>query len=590
MKPRTVKIIEEFECNHNHSWYEELYNRNRETLDDTALFYRGNNISYEEMFLNMNLLAHAMQSVGVKKGIEIPVCLSNSPELVYVMGAASMLGAIINVFSSSFPLDFINEILSSSDHLITFIEDNHYEVIHNVLKTVGFKYCILCSLSDSLPAGISPETVQGHEYVSFKSKVKSMVSQTSRTFGFYDFMSIEKSQELDLSDRITLEDEFTVTYTSGSTNALRPKAIVQRVRSFCVIARFHDPDIMRGMKFKKIRGLAIIPPHSNTDLISSISDTLMQGAVLAMEPVYNENFFLDALLINKPSFVSATRSFWITAMKKIVVENAYEHNKLPFLLFAFAVGEELSINEEQFLNKALRKAKSGCDMRNLPFFLHCFSVAGGDCEHGSILYRLFRAVSNLTIKPYSEKRYGMRPFDFVDIAVLDPFGNRLGPNKVGKLVANSPCTMKCYKNDPAATEAFFVRDSNNIIWGNMNVYGYIDKYGKVYMRNRIINDLQVIPPFQISDEVLKSKDLLSCETVCVGDKYIAHIEFFPGRERNQEELLRARKRCEKCFGREISENLFFRIHSGPNSFSLTGSGKRNIKGLIAEGMSEAFQV
>lgn len=589
MKANAEKIIAEFERNHNHSWYEELYRRNKDTLDDIALFYRGNCISYKEMFEKMEKLAHAMQTIGVKKGTEIPVCLSNSPELVYVMGAASMLGAIINVFSSDFPIDYIEEILSSCDHIVAFFEDNHYKKIYTAVEAIGIKHCILCSLCDSLQADILPETVPGHEYICFRSDVKPLVKQNSNALWFYDFMFMKKGEKLDLADEITLEDEFSVTYTSGSTNALRPRAIVQRVRSFCVIARFHDKDVMHGMQFKKIRGLALIPPYSNTDLISSISDTLMQGAMLAMEPVYNEYFFLDALLVNKPNFVSATRSFWITAMKRLSAEEKLQQIKLPFLFFAFAVGEELSINEERFLNKYLRKAEAGRSIHHMPFFPLCISVAGGDCEHGSILYQLFRAVSNYTVNPFSEKRYGMTPFDFVDITVLDTAGNRLGPNQVGKLVANSPCTMKCYKNDSGATEAFFIKDNAGKTWGDMNVYGYIDKRGKVYMRNRILDDKQTLPSFRISDEVLKDKEILSCETVYVEGKYVAHIEFFPGNQRDTEKvLLQIKKRLGKCFGKGFSNDLAFRIHSGIVSYKLTGSGKRDIKALIQEGVPQAM--
>ena len=52
---------------------------------------------------------------------------------------------------------------------------------------------------------------------------------------------------------VTFEDNFTVAYTSGSTNEKRPKAIVQRVRSFCDIGRFHDPDLTYGLKMKQYR-------------------------------------------------------------------------------------------------------------------------------------------------------------------------------------------------------------------------------------------------------------------------------------------------------------------------------------------------
>jgi len=589
MKKNNVKrIIQEFEQNHNHSWYEELYLRNIANLQDTALFYRGNSISYKIVFEKMKTLASALQLSGVKKGTEIPVCLSNTPELLYVMGAASMLGAKINVFSASFPLDYIKEIVEHCDSNVGFFQDNYFSIIHSAIECTELDTYVLCSLSDSLPSNRSAESIEGSGLISFVSSVDKWTVINQKSIWFYDYIQKGENRALSMIEPVYLDDEFTITYTSGSTNALRPKAIVQRVRSFCVIGRFHDPDVMHGMKFKKIRGLAMIPPHSNTDLISSISDTLMQGAVLAMEPVYNEHFFLDALLLNKPNFVSATRSFWITAFKRLRTEVEYKHTKLTFLLFAFAVGEELSGNEERYLNRALRKAAAGRDIHHLPFSPLCFSVAGGDCEHGSILYRLFRAATNFTLKPSSEKRYGMTPFDFVEVAVLDAAGNRLGANQVGRLAANSPCTMKCYKNDPAATKAFFLSDSSGQVWGDMSVYGYMDKHGKVYMRNRILDDGQSVPPFRIADEILKSKAFLSCEVVRVDDRFVAHVEFLPGCRKNPKDELRlARQRCEREFGEELGGKLFFRIHKGTTSFKLTGSGKRDIKALIAEGIKNA---
>ena len=589
-KEQAKRIIAEFEQNHNHSWYDELFIRNANTLNDTALYYRGNNITYKDLFEKMRLLAGALQANGVKKGTEIPVCLSNSPELVYVMGAASILGAKINVFSSSFPIDYIEEIIDGCNSSIGFFEDNHFAKIHSAIEASALNRYVLSSLGDSLPSG-TLGNVEGEGFVSFVSSVNRWTDNDPKAIWFYDFLHESIKKELVISEPIHLEDEFSVTYTSGSTNALRPKAIVQRVRSFCVIGRFHDPDVMHGMKFKRFRGLAIIPPHSNTDLISSISDTLMQGAVLAMEPVYNERFFLDSLLLNQPCFVSASRSFWITAMKRLLTEDKYRETKLPFLLMVFAVGEELNINEERFLNQALRRANAGKNFHHLPISPICFCVAGGDCEHGSILYQLFRTVTNFTFDRSAEKRYGMTPFDFVDIAVLDPNGNRLGANQVGRLVANSPCTMKCYKNNPEATNAFFIQDSNGKTWGDMSVFGYMDNRGRIYMRNRILDDSKKIPPFRIADEILRCKEILSCEVISSNEKYIAHVEFVPNcKEKSETVLQKAKLYVNKSFGTDVSGVLLFRIHSGEQSFLLTGSGKRDIRALTAEGCQQAFSV
>ena len=447
MKKEKVKsIISEIELNRNHSWYVELWERNKNSLRDTALFYRETEITYHHMFRNMRLLASAMRKSGIRKGTEIPVCMSNSPELIYVMGAASLLGAKINVFGAKFPPDYVKEIIDGCDSPIGFFEDNHFAKLRQAVEKSHLNEYILCSLQDSLKSDLDPNMVQGNEMVCFMSSVSKWKTGHDHVVSFSEFLQREEGIECQPDDSITLEDEFSITYTSGSTNALRPKAIVQRVRSFCVIGRFHDPDLMYGMKFKNIRGLAIIPPYSNTDLISSISDTLMQGAVLTLEPVYDENFFLDSLILNRPNYVIGTRSFWITAMKRCMTVSV----KLPFLLLVFAVGEELSINEEKYLNRMLRKVDAGRDNLHISHSPISFCVAGGDCEHGSILYRLFRAATNFSLDPTPEKRYGMTPFDFVDVAVLDQDGNKLGPNQVGRLVADSPCTMKCYKNDPVA--------------------------------------------------------------------------------------------------------------------------------------------
>lgn len=53
----TKEILEEIEKNHNHSWYKELYFRNKNNLDDVALIYRNNKITYKKMFENIEKYA-----------------------------------------------------------------------------------------------------------------------------------------------------------------------------------------------------------------------------------------------------------------------------------------------------------------------------------------------------------------------------------------------------------------------------------------------------------------------------------------------------------------------------------------------------
>ena len=590
-KSNVNNILQEIEKNHNHSWYEEIYKRNKDSLNDIALFYRGNSISYGSMFDKMKSLAIAMNASGVNKGTEIPVCMSNTPELIYVMGAASMIGAKINVFSANVPGDYVFDIIENCNSDIGFFEDNFFIVIREVLSKTHLKKYVLYSLQDSLPKNTNIKKVIGSNYVNFSSNVSELSNEISNIVSFHDFLEYGQTSKEKVFEQTNLDDEFSITYTSGSTNAKRPKAIVHTTRSFIVVGRFHDADLMYGMHFKKFRCQAIVPPYSNTDLISCISDALMQGACLTLEPVYNKDFFLDSLLFNRPNYIAATRSFWIAAAKKLMTEDAYKNKKLPFLTLAFSVGEELTINEERFLNKTLRKADAGKDMLHIPISLIKMCVAGGDCEHGAIFYRLFRSVSNFS--PFSkstEKRYGMSVLDYAEVAVLDEKNNRLGNNKFGRLVANSPCTMKCYKNDISATNEFFVKDNKGVVWADMSVYGHIDNRGRVYMRGRIKNADFDEHPFKITDDIIKNKCILSCEVVAIKGNYIVHYEFdplFSGEEKKQ--LTKIHKTILKKYGTKISNGMFYRKHTKEDSFILTGSGKRDFNALIEEGISPLCQ-
>ena len=99
------QIVEDIQKNRNHTWIEEIYNRNKNTLDDPALFYRGTEISYKEMFQHMEEYAKSLKELGIEKGIEIPICMSNTPEIVYLLGAISLVGAKANIFNEEFDPD-----------------------------------------------------------------------------------------------------------------------------------------------------------------------------------------------------------------------------------------------------------------------------------------------------------------------------------------------------------------------------------------------------------------------------------------------------------------------------------------------------
>ena len=111
---KAIKALIDLGKNHNVSWYKYLKYRNRDNMDTLALFYRGNKISFREMFYMADNIAKSMLNSDLKFGDEIGVCVTNSPELVYIILAANKLGIKVNCFGSKFNKEYLKSILSKS--------------------------------------------------------------------------------------------------------------------------------------------------------------------------------------------------------------------------------------------------------------------------------------------------------------------------------------------------------------------------------------------------------------------------------------------------------------------------------------------
>ena len=582
------KVISDVRENRNWSWYKELLFRNKDNLDNVALFYRGNEISYRDMFLKMIGYAKSLKTMGVKKGDEIPVCMSNTPEFVYLLGAISMIGASANIFGEDFEKDHILEILDGCNTDLLFIEDNKLLKIDDVVKKSHIKKTIVSSLRDSLPHGQNPYYALDNVHKElFRNKVPEIISNNPDALSISGFEKIGNDYDGELvDDSVTLDDVFTITYSSGTTSK-RPKGIMHGAKSFNVVTRFHDSEINHTPSYKMFKMQASIPTYSSTDLISGISDALTQGCRLALEPIYDEDFIIESLMINKPSYLDLTKSHWVKFAKNVLYNPKYSNLELPSLAICFSVGEPTELNEEKLVNLALKKVKAGRDLLHLPLPIVKLSVAGGDCEHGGIFYRLMRHYHNLNpLHKINKEAAGLGIFDAVDVAVLDENGEHCKPYQVGNLVANSEFTMLGYKNNEAATEKFYVKDSDGKVYGDCCADAYQDVFGYIHFMNR--KEKGVVSTNEISDSIIRNlSDVLSCEVVESNGFYIAHVELLPGIENPQLSLCKIDQKCCEDLGEDITSKIVYRLHRGINAFKLTHSGKRDKLSLRDEKISQS---
>ena len=593
---KAIKALIDIKNNYDISWYQYLKDRNLKNMNDVALFYRGTKITFQEMFDKADELIKSMAKIGLHIGDEIGVCVTNSPELVYIILAANRLGIKVNCFGAQFNKKYLSNIIDGISNKIIFISDDNYESLRSILLDKKIDNVVLTSLADSLPK--NPKECDEYEpeldkYYHIDNKCNYYKSVDNRIKLLSEFIDYGKDVNIEIKDFGKLETDFLVTYTSGSTKIGFPKQIIHKNRSLITMGRFHDPELSGNPRIPGLRGLAHIHPESNTDIITCISDNLMQGWSVALEPEYDKDKALDYIILNKPNYLNITTSFMLEVAKKYLIDKKFHENgigrKLPFLLAAFTVGEGTQIGEEKFINRFLREARagSGISIKGVKLPFTTLSVGGGDCEHGGIYYTLWHALQQKMYYPILGKSgLGMIPVPYVVVTCLKQLEDgtyiECDYNEKGIIVANSYTNLSGYKDNKEATEKLIITDNLGRNWVSCNTYGYIDKVGAVHVKGRIPDEQTTFCyNFDIDDIVTKdTKNILSCITVDVDNYKVLNIQFQPLAKVNYEKILESiYKRLEKIFTLELIDKLYVRIIPSRDSYPLTASGKRSVRFL-----------
>ena len=574
-----------------------IYLRNKDNLDKTALLYRGNKITYGDMFDKVYAYAKSLKTMGYGAGSEVPVCATNIPEFVYLFLATNLIGAKLNSMGEWFDKDYTKFILEHSKSNTVFISDDVYDMVKDKIDESSISNVVVLSLADSLKGGNPYEEIDDKFHPGlFDSKVSKIREESSKTvMSSKDFEDIGINYDDNVVNDSELDDPAVITYTSGTTDPGCPKGVRHANRSYITLSRFKESDVSGMPSMRNLTVLAHIPTYTHMELSCAISDTLYEKCTLAMEPFYNIEFFIYSLLINKPNFVPASAGFWTNLCKKLNYDDRFKNINMPYLMLPTVTGEACSSGEEKFFNYTSRKHKFGVDKLPFPLAPVTFSIGGGTSESSGVFVTLFKSLQekkiNYLIKNNS---LGLTPHKFADIEVLDENGDYCDINKPGLLVSNSPCSMIGYTNDKL-NETVYVTDKYGKKWVNMGTYSYkSDSYGRIKMKGRMGSNIYLpsgekIPMYEIEDVIAKdTKNIMSTSLVKISDDcYICHFELLPYAKFNSEKVIRSIiGRLENSFPSELLEMLYLRERNFDESFPIAPSGKRDNNKLIEEGYTD----
>ncbi|MBR0414386.1 MAG: acyl--CoA ligase [Clostridia bacterium] len=430
--------------------YQYLYQNNIAYCDDIAIIFYNRQISFLELFLNIDTVASAFCSIGVKSGDIVTVALPSIPEAIYVFCALNKLGAVANMIH---PLageqeicQYLNEV--NSDVFVMFT--GTYDIIRNSISKTKVKKAIVISPAASL-------TTAAKLLYRLKAK-ESKIDKHSVFISYDDFIKQGKNIQCKEAER-SCHDVCLISHTGGTTG--EPKGVV--LTDYSINALMYQ--IVCNFKHgRQGCALAVLPPFINYSLVESMLAMLAIGYKVALIPDYKPEKFGSYIHQYKPNIILSIPPYW----KALLSDKNISKVDMSCFEQIYYGGEGMSEETEIAINELIRKCGSKTDLYK----------GLGETEMVAGATQTYQDCNDIGC-------VGI-PLVKTDFKIVEPeTTDELSYNCKGELCFAGPTLMNEYYNNREATDEIIKVHADGKRWLHTGDIGYITKDGIIYITGRI---------------------------------------------------------------------------------------------------------
>ena len=425
--------------------YEHLWENNKEHLEDIALIYFGNKISYRSLFENINLVANSFKALGVKKGDIVAMCVTNTPEMVYCFYALNKIGAIANMLDLRLSPSEFRDVLNEQENSYVVLLDTCLKNISKAILDTKVKQAIVITPFHSLKF---PFCIRG------KSKTLG-----EGFIGYKEFLKLGK-RGVSMQEIYCKSDDIAVIAHTGGTTGV-PKGVQISNRSMVCVAIEY---MMSGMSMK--RGdifLCLVPPFILNGLCTCLNLPLTAGVAVNLIPQFVQKKF-PQYLKSKPEHVIAAPSWW----ERLSHDTKMKNVDLSFLVTAATGGDGINLESEKAMNDFFHIHNSQCNIIN----------GYGMTETGSSVCT--------NMQNHSMPGSIGIPLPYMTLAIFDENGEELSYGKQGELCVKGPSIMIGYCGSAASENSSTLRQhKDGSLWVHTGDMAHVDENGFVYIDGRI---------------------------------------------------------------------------------------------------------
>lgn len=524
--------------------FEYVFQSNKDHLDNVALDYFGQKITYRTLFANIKQVAKAFVAQGIKRGDVVTVMSLITPETIYCIYALNYIGAIANMVYLSLSEDeIVCAVEQTGSKMLIALEVAREKVARIMHRVEGMKTVFL-HINDSMP------------YIK-----RLGYGVTHRGDSTYKYFIRQGQSGTGEQAKYKRDMPALIVYTSGTTG--HPKGVVLTNENLNSIAYQYR---YCGVMFQENDTImSFMPPFFAIGFSLNIHMPLCLGlkAVICVNPEPG-NVTKEFLRIRPNHFIAAPSN-----IMQIV------HNIKGDMSWCKSFGgggeclpedEVEEINRVLVLHNAKTKYIVGYGMSEFAATV-CTDVMQ-ECRKDSLGIPLCRTLAKVVAPDsYEEMSYG----------------------EIGELCFHTPSQMLHYLHNEHETKEIKRMHKDGMEWIHTGDLGWIDRDGfvyfkgrikRIYMRKALDGTIYKIFPAQVEELLNNLKSIEKCAVIAVENADTLHdlIAFL---------VLSPKVKCTTNFISEINQYCKDNLpeHVVPNRYiviselPLTQSGKIDYQAL-----------
>lgn len=539
--------------------YEFFWKNNKDHLDDVAFSYFDKQISYREVFKNIDKTANALFALGIHAGDIVVMATVTTPETIYAFYALNRLGAIPNMVDPRTSTEGIKQYIKEgkSEYVLTI--EVAYPKIEKAIEGTQVKGIIVVSPSDSLP------TIKKVFYNAANMFKGNKVSDSDICMKWSDFLN-KGNDEKFLPASYKLNTCCVIVHSGGTTGT--PKGVMLSNDNLNVMAlqyRLLGVDFDRTQKF-----LDIMPPFIAYGVVLGIHMPLCLGLTNVLIPQLDPDKFADLIIKYKPAHLLGVPTYF----DKLRTNPKMKSVNLEFFESAGAGGDAITARFESDINDFLKSHHSKYEIAK-GYGMTEVSSAATACR-GKV--NKFQSVGTPHLKTI--------------VGIFEPDTDiELKYNQQGEVCMCAPTVMLGYYDQEEETAKILKKHSDGTIWIHSGDIGHMDEDGFLFIDGRIKrlvirHDGFKVFPSLIENKLAMNQAVKECCVIGIPDKVhsqgklpfacIVLEAMFIGKESTvKEELI---KLCEAELPEYAQPTGFMFM----NELSLTPIGKVDYRALTEQ--------